>query len=118
MIIPSCSCLLKDDYTFDSFFKTPRKTNSCVQSCYPHLEQKSLITDTPKSEKTTFINLKSADSLKWSYMLAEHASGCWLSALGAGMPYNREKNKSLVCTPPTCVYVLTIHKEFLAVAHF
>ena len=24
----------------------------------------------------------------------------------------------LVFTPPTCVYVLTIHKEVLAVAHF
>ena len=24
-------------------------------------------------------------------MLAGHASGCWRSALGAGMPYNREK---------------------------
>ena len=27
-------------------------------------------------------------------MLAGHASGCLLSALGAGMPYNREKNES------------------------
>ena len=26
-------------------------------------------------------------------MLAGHASGCWLSELGAGMPYNREKNE-------------------------
>ena len=26
-------------------------------------------------------------------MLAGHASGCWRSALGAGMPYNREKNE-------------------------
>ena len=24
-------------------------------------------------------------------MLAGHASGCWLSALGAGVPYNRQK---------------------------
>ena len=28
-------------------------------------------------------------------MLAGHASGCWLSALGACMPYNREKKQSL-----------------------
>ena len=27
-------------------------------------------------------------------MLASHASGCWRSAMGAGMPYNKEKNKS------------------------
>ena len=26
-------------------------------------------------------------------MLAGHASGCWRSALGAGVPYNREKNE-------------------------
>ena len=26
-------------------------------------------------------------------MLAGHASGCWLSELGGGMPYNKEKNK-------------------------
>ena len=26
-------------------------------------------------------------------MLAGHASGCWLSELGAGMTYNREKNE-------------------------
>ena len=25
-------------------------------------------------------------------MLAGHASGCWLSKLDDGMPYNREKN--------------------------
>ena len=32
---------------------------------------------------------------------------CWLAMpLGAGVPYNREKNKSLVCTPPprACMY--------------
>ena len=39
-------------------------------------------------------------SLKCPKMLAGHASGCWLSALGAGVPYKREKNESLVCTPP------------------
>ena len=32
-------------------------------------------------------------------MLAGHASSSWLSELGAGMPYNREKNESLACTP-------------------
>ena len=37
-------------------------------------------------------------------VLAGHASGCWLSALGAGVPYNREKNESKL--------------NFLAVAHF
>ena len=26
-------------------------------------------------------------------VLAGHASGCWLSALGADLPYNREKNE-------------------------
>ena len=26
-------------------------------------------------------------------MLADHASGCWLSELGAGMMYDREKNE-------------------------
>ena len=36
-------------------------------------------------------------SLKCPYMLAGHASGCWISALGAGVPYNREKTESLVC---------------------
>ena len=31
-------------------------------------------------------------------MLAGHASRCWLSALGAGVPYNREKNESkIIC---------------------
>ena len=25
--------------------------------------------------------------------------------LGAGVPYNKEKEESLVCTPTTCVYV-------------
>ena len=30
-------------------------------------------------------------------VLAGHASGFWDSELGAGMPYNREKNESLVC---------------------
>ena len=34
-----------------------------------------------------------------SKVLAGHASGCWLSALGAGMLYNREKKESLVHTP-------------------
>ena len=29
-------------------------------------------------------------------MLAGHAYGFWHSALGAGLPYNREKNESLV----------------------
>ena len=28
-------------------------------------------------------------------VLAGNASGCWLSELGAGMPYNREKKKKL-----------------------
>ena len=28
--------------------------------------------------------------------MAGHASGCWCSALGAGVPYNREKNESLI----------------------
>ena len=35
--------------------------------------------------------------------LSDHASGCWLSALGAGMPYNREKKRKSslhACTPP------------------
>ena len=31
-----------------------------------------------------------------SYEVAGHASGCWRSALGAGVPYNREKNESLI----------------------
>ena len=38
-------------------------------------------------------------------MLAGHASRCWRSELGAGMPYNREQNESKI-------YL------FLAVAHF
>ena len=38
-------------------------------------------------------------------MLAGHASGCWLSALGAGVPYNREEEKK-------------VKLFFLAVAHF
>ena len=38
-------------------------------------------------------------------MLAGHTSGCWLSTLGAGVPYNREKNESKF------IYIL-------AVAHF
>ena len=49
-------------------------------------------------------------------MLAGHASGCWLSALGAGMPYNREKNESLVCTPHVFVciiYILFNSRKFL-----
>ena len=37
---------------------------------------------------------KSADSLICPYMLIGHASGCWLSELGAGMPYNREEEKN------------------------
>ena len=45
------------------------------------------MTDTPKS----------AESLKCPQMLAGHASDCWLSGLGAGVLYNREKD---VCTPP------------------
>ena len=36
---------------------------------------------------------------------AGHASGCWRSELGAGVPYNREKNENQI-------YL------FLAVAHF
>ena len=28
-----------------------------------------------------------------SNVLVGHASGCWLSALGAGVPYNREKKR-------------------------
>jgi len=28
-----------------------------------------------------------------SKVLAGHASGCWRSALGAGVPYNREEEK-------------------------
>ena len=39
-------------------------------------------------------------SLTCPQMLAGHASGCWRSQLGAGVPYNREKNESLICTPP------------------
>ena len=36
--------------------------------------------------------------LRFPYVLAGHASGCWLSALGAGVPYNREKkmNENLI----------------------
>ena len=36
-------------------------------------------------------------ALKCPYMLAGHASGCWLSALGAGVPYNRERKKESSC---------------------
>ena len=36
------------------------------------------------------------DPLKCPFVLAGNASGCWLSALGASVPYNREKNGSLV----------------------
>ena len=37
--------------------------------------------------------------------------GCWRSALGAGVPYNKEKKrKSSLHPPPTCMYVTTIHK--------
>ena len=43
-------------------------------------------------------------------MLAGHASGCWLSALGAGMPYNREKNESLVF-----FFRVPVNKELLTV---
>ena len=32
----------------------------------------------------------------------------WRFALGAGVPYNREKNESLICTPPY-VHVCTNH---------
>jgi len=39
-------------------------------------------------------------------VLAGHASGRWLSALDAGVPYNREKNESKILL------------FFLAVAHF
>ena len=49
---------------------------------------------------------------------------CWLAMpLGAGVLHwvlacrtIERKNESLFCTPPTCVYVLNIHREFLA--HF
>ena len=57
--------------------------------------------------KTTF---KSADSLPTKHremsifsnvrgcsLANGHASSSWLSALFAGMPYNREINESLVC---------------------
>jgi len=37
-------------------------------------------------------------------VLAGYASGCWLSVLGAGVPYNREKKQSKIF--------------FLALAHF
>ena len=36
---------------------------------------------------------------KFLDMMASHAFSCWLSALFACMPYNREKNEILVCTP-------------------
>ena len=29
-------------------------------------------------------------------MLAGHASGCWLTVLGAGMPYNRRRKKFIL----------------------
>ena len=39
------------------------------------------------------------------YVLAGHACGCWRSALGSGVPYNREKYGSLVCPPSSaCMY--------------
>ena len=38
--------------------------------------------------------LLSENPLKCPQVLAEHASGCWLSALGAGVPYNREENEN------------------------
>ena len=44
----------------------------------------------------------------WHFLLIDNSgygksiyfihAGCLLSALGAGMPYNREKNESLVCS--------------------
>ena len=37
--------------------------------------------------------LLSGTPLKCPLVLAGHASGCWLSALGAGVPYNREKKR-------------------------
>ena len=40
--------------------------------------------------KTTF---KSTDSLACPCMLVGHASSSWLSALFAGVPYNREKKR-------------------------
>ena len=60
---------------------------------------KWLFEATPKSADTHEDDIQSADSLKCPYMLAGHASGCWLSVLGAGVQYNREKNESLDCTP-------------------
>ena len=38
-------------------------------------------------------NFLTITPLKCPYVLAGHASGCWPSALGAGVPYNREKNE-------------------------
>ena len=66
----------------------------------------------------------------------EYAAGTSQMSVGAGWPMAmplgagvlrwvlacrsiEKKTESLVYTPPsTCVYVLTIHREFLAVAHF
>ena len=44
-----------------------------------------------------YINLHG--TLKCPLVLAYHASGCWLSVLGAGIPYSRDKNERLVCNP-------------------
>ena len=50
-----------------------------------------------------------------SKVLAGHASGCWLSALGAGVPYNREKNESLNFIS-SCKF-LTLIPNQAAIAH-
>ena len=45
------------------------------------------------------------------FVLAGHASSSWLSELGAGMLYNREKIESLACTPPY-KYLLYLRESF------
>ena len=67
------------------------ETNLKTQTHCSMLKDKKEVIDW----NTVLVNklLMTETPLKCPQVLAGHASGCWLSALGAGVPYNRENMK-------------------------
>ena len=76
---PPLSMKAKNSYNSAIYYRNPDIPGSISSQ----LLSKSLIADTPKSP----------DSIKYLQMLAGHTCGCWLSAVGAGVPYNRAKKQ-------------------------
>ena len=90
-----------------------KNNNETVQTCVLY-QREYLLLHIPNFFQTKYHTPKSADALKCPEMLAGLSSGCLLSVLGAGVPYNREQSESIVCTlkpPPPAQIVDWILKD-------